>query len=93
AINGALYICKNLPDAAVGLQPGDECTTPSELMYLRTPTPDFGPIRIPPGTVWVMSDDRAGALIDSRVYGAVPESALLGRVVAILTPLSRLGIL
>ena len=93
AIDGALYICKKLPDAAVGLQPEDECTTPSELMYLRTPTPDFGPIRIPTGTVWVMSDDRAGTLIDSRVYGAVPEQALMGRVVAVLTPLSRIGIL
>ena len=51
------------------------------------------PIRIPPGTVWVMSDYRAGALIDSRVYGAVPEQALMGRVVAVLTPLSRIGIL
>ena len=93
AADGRFYICRRLPDATVGIQPDDECENPSELLYLRTPTPAFGPIRVPPGTVWVMSDDRAATLIDSRVYGAVPTSAIAGRVVAILTPLARLRIL
>jgi signal peptidase I len=93
ATEGQLYLCKNLPDATVGLQPEDECTNPSELLYLKTPTPDFGPIRIPANTWWVMSDDRQGTLIDSRVYGAVPQDAIVGRVVAILTPLDRFKIL
>ena len=39
----------------------------NELLYLKTPTPDFGPIRIPTGAFWVMSDDRRGKLLDSRV--------------------------
>ena len=93
ATEGKLYLCKNLPDASVGLQPGDECSNPSELLYLKTPTPDFGPIRIPPNTWWVMSDNREGTLIDSRVYGAVPKDAIVGQVVAILTPLDRFKIL
>ena len=93
ATEGKLYLCKNLPDASVGLQPGDECANPSELLYLKTPTPDFGPIRIPPNTWWVMSDNREGTLIDSRVYGAVPKDAIVGQVVAILTPLDRFKIL
>jgi signal peptidase I len=93
ATDGKLYLCKNLPDAAVGLQPEDECSNPSELLYLKTPTPDFGPIRIPADTWWVMSDDRQGTLIDSRVYGAVPQDAIVGRVVAILTPLDRFKVL
>ncbi len=93
ATEGKLYLCKNLPDATVGLQPEDECTNPSELLYLKTPTPDFGPIRIPPNTWWVMSDDRQGTLIDSRVFGAVPQDAVVGRVIAILTPLDRFKIL
>jgi signal peptidase I len=93
AIDGKLYICEELPDATVGPQPEDGCGNPSELLYLKTPTPDFGPISIPEGTVWVMSDDRQGPLIDSRVYGAVPESAIAGRVVAILTPINRLKLL
>lgn len=93
AADGRFYICENLPDATVGIQPEDRCESPSELLYLKTPTPDFGPIRVPKGSVWVMSDDRAAALIDSRVYGAVPTAAIAGRVVAILTPLDRLRIL
>ncbi len=93
ATDGRLYLCRKLPDATVGPQPEDECGNPSELLYLKTPTPDFGPIRIPRGTWWVMSDDRQGVLIDSRVYGAVPVDAIVGRVVAILTPLERFKIL
>ncbi|MGI9116327.1 MAG: signal peptidase I [Gaiellales bacterium] len=92
ATQGRLYLCRGLPDATVGLQPEDECENPSELLYLKTPTPDFGPIRIPPGTWWVMSDDGQGTLIDSRVYGAVPDGAIAGQVVAILTPLERFKI-
>ena len=93
AADGKLYLCENLPDATVGPQPEDGCGNPSELLYLKTPTPDFGPIRIPEGTVWVMSDDRSGQLIDSRVYGAVPVDAIAGRVVAILTPINRIKVL
>lgn len=92
AIGGLLYICERLPDAVVGLQTEDGCENPSELAFLKTPTPDFGPIEIPVGTIWVMSDDRSG-LIDSRVYGPVPQSAIVGRVAAVLTPLARIRIL
>ena len=90
ATDGKLYICRNLPDALVGLQPEDDCRNPSEVLYLKTPTPDFGPIRIPTGDVWVMSDDRRGKLLDSRVYGAVPRGAIAGVVKGILTPVNRL---
>ncbi len=93
AIDGKLYICEQLPDAAVGLRPEDGCTNPAEMIYLKSPTPDFGPIQIPAETLWVMSDDRGGALIDSRVYGPVPLKAMIGRVVAVLTPLPRIAIL
>ena len=93
ASEGRLYLCRNLPDATVGIQPKDKCVYPSELLYLQTPTPDFGPIRVPKGDVWVMSDDRAATLIDSRVYGAVPVGAIAGRVVAVLTPFNRIRIL
>ncbi len=94
ALNGALYTCLRLPDAAVGIQDEDGCEEVPEISYLRTPTPDFGPIEVPQGTFWVMSDDReATPFLDSRVYGAVPEDAIAGRVVAVVSPLSRLGIL
>lgn len=93
AIDGALYLCERLPDAAVGLQEEDGCVNPSEIAYLRTPTPDFGPIEIPEGSYWVMSDDREAPLVDSRIYGPVPADAIDGRVIAVVSPLSRLGLL
>jgi signal peptidase I len=93
AIDGLLYLCAEVPDAIEGLTAADRCENPQELSYLQTPTPDFGPIEIPRGTVWVLSDDRAATPIDSRVYGPVPIGAIDGTVVAVLRPLARIGIL
>jgi signal peptidase I len=45
----------------------------------------FGPVRVPAGSVFVMGDNRANSE-DSRTFGAVPESALTGRVVAVVWP-------
>jgi signal peptidase I len=39
----------------------------------------FGPVRVPPGTVFVMGDNRAPS-IDSRVYGPIAFNRVLGRV-------------
>ncbi len=40
----------------------------------------FGPVRVPAGTVFLLGDNRAGAE-DSREYGPVPLSNLVGRVI------------
>jgi signal peptidase I len=40
----------------------------------------FGPVTVPAGGVFVLGDRRAGS-VDSRRYGAVPASAVVGRVV------------
>jgi signal peptidase I len=45
----------------------------------------FGPVRVPAGSVFVMGDNRANSE-DSRSFGAVPESELTGRVVAVVWP-------
>lgn len=39
-----------------------------------------GPVRVPRNTVWVLGDARAGS-VDSRTFGAVPDDAIVGRVI------------
>ena len=50
----------------------------------------FGPVRVRPGTVFVMGDNRANSE-DSREFGAVPTSRIMGRAVARVWPPSRWG--
>jgi signal peptidase I len=46
------------------------------------------PIRVPPGQLYVMGDNRALSE-DSRYIGTVPLSGVVGRVVAIFAPIQR----
>ena len=56
------------------------------------PCPPSDPSRIPEGDVWFMGDNRTDSK-DSRYFGPVPESKIVGRAFFRLWPLDRLGAL
>jgi signal peptidase I len=46
--------------------------------------------KIPDGSVWVMGDNRSNSK-DSRYFGPIPESKIVGRAFVIVWPFSRFG--
>jgi signal peptidase I len=60
--------------------------------YATAPFENFQPIRVPKGDVYVMGDNRCNST-DSRVFGPIPESSIIGRAFAIIWPLNRIRIL
>jgi signal peptidase I len=58
--------------------------------YARSPDENFRPRNVPDGTVFVMGDNRCNST-DSRDFGAIPTSSIVGRAFAIIWPLNRLG--
>jgi signal peptidase I len=50
----------------------------------------FGPVKVRPGTIFVMGDNRANS-DDSRDFGAVPTDRIIGRAVARIWPPARWG--
>ena len=53
-------------------------------------TSDFKKVRVKPGHYWVMGDNREDSA-DSRVFGQVPRSALVGRAVVTVWPIPHAG--
>ncbi|GAA3689746.1 signal peptidase I [Gordonia hankookensis] len=58
--------------------------------------PDFGPVKVPDGNVWVMGDNRANSAdsrfhMEDEFHGTVPESDIRGKVRFIIYPFSRIG--
>ncbi len=89
---GALYVCIQAPDILQPVTPDvPGCTFPDETPYLTSKTAAFGPVEVPAGTVFLMSDDREN-LSDSRTYGPVPNGALAGRIIATVWPPGRLAV-
>jgi signal peptidase I len=56
----------------------------------NTFTSDFGPVKIKPGHYWMMGDNREDSA-DSRFFGQVPRSALVGRAFVKVWPLPHVG--
>jgi signal peptidase I len=54
--------------------------------------PEFdlpGPVKIPPGDYYVMGDNRADSE-DSRFFGPIPRSLIVGRAVAVVWPFGHI---
>jgi signal peptidase I len=86
-----LYICSAPPRITHLIVPSDVCAFPDETAYVSNRTAVFGPVEVPPGTVFLLGDNR-DSLDDSRTFGPVPRSALIGPVVMTIWPLSRLAV-
>lgn len=65
----------------------DEGYLPPGLMF-----EDFGPMEIPPGSFFMMGDNRNSSE-DSRSWGMMPEDNIIGKAVIIYWPLDRIGLL
>ena len=56
------------------------------------PVGDFPPKTIPQGQLWVMGDNRNRSS-DSRVFGPIKKSKIVGRAILRIWPVTRLGFL
>jgi signal peptidase I len=94
---------KDLVKRVVGL-PGDIISARNGHVYVNdrllkepylprgTRTDDLSPTVIPPDSYFMMGDNR-GASSDSRVFGPIRRSTIIGRAFIKMWPLSRLGFL
>ncbi len=53
---------------------------------------DFGPVEVPPGTYFMLGDNRNSSE-DSRSWGMMPEENIIGKAVLIYWPLDRIKLL
>jgi signal peptidase I len=54
------------------------------------PTASFPATKVPPGMYWVMGDNRSNSS-DSRVFGTISKSLIVGKADFRVWPLSRIG--
>jgi signal peptidase I len=57
-----------------------------------TSTSEFAAVVVPPETLWVLGDNRASSA-DSRIFGPVPQSTVVGRAFVRVWPLNHTSFL
>ena len=72
-----------------GYLPDDVATSTDTTPYKCT---DDDPCEVPEDRVWVMGDNR-GDSRDSRFFGPIEESSIVGRAFVIVWPLDHIGLL
>ncbi|HUP69353.1 MAG TPA: signal peptidase I [Acidimicrobiales bacterium] len=65
---------------------------PEPYLPAASTTSTFGPEKIPEDHIWVMGDNRPNSS-DSRVFGSIPSSSVVGRAFVRVWPLNALGLL
>lgn len=67
---------------------------PKNEPYIRpdTPTSSFGPVTVPKGKVFMMGDNRANSR-DSRFFGPVDKTEVIGKAFFVYWPPGRVGLL
>jgi signal peptidase I len=87
----------------IGL-PGDSVEGRNGVVYINgqrldepylpagTETSSFGPVVVPAGDLWVMGDNRSDSS-DSRVFGPIPRSTVVGRAIWRVWPWDHLSFL
>jgi signal peptidase I len=91
AVNGKVWICK---DKAPATDQAPTRTAGCRFLnepYISSPQEAFGPVHVPKGQYFMMGDNRSNS-DDSRIWGTIKRSQILGRVFATYWPPTRISV-
>ncbi len=79
-----------LPNETISIQNGVVFINgkPLKEPYINSPMQDMGEIKIPSDSVFVMGDNRSVSL-DSRSFGPIKISSIIGRAIVVYWPLNH----
>jgi signal peptidase I len=91
AVDGKVWICK---DHAPATDQAPTKTSGCRFLnesYISSPQEAFGPVHVPKGEYFMMGDNRSNS-DDSRIWGTITRSQILGRVFATYWPPTRISV-